>query len=232
MTLTDDRYGAPKVLDRVRGPRGESVLRQVDDRFEIISNGVFLMDTSDGASERLLVDAALARCAAPRPRLLIGGLGVGFSLVRAVAREHVCAVHVVEIEASVIDWHHRFLRHITGAALADPRVRVIPSDILDWLRRTPDPYDAICLDTDNGPDWLVYESNAGLYTDEGMNLLARRLRPGGVLAVWCARPDPAYEQRLRTRFASVEALTTPRPRGCPDVVYVAHGLGERPVMPG
>ncbi|MEV5413785.1 spermidine synthase [Thermopolyspora sp. NPDC052614] len=226
MTLTDDRYGAPKVLDRVRGPRGESVLRQVNGRFEIISNGVFLMDTSDGTSERLLIDAALARCAAPRPRLLIGGLGVGFSLVRAIAHKRLAAIDVVEIEASVIDWHHRFLRHITGAALADPRVRVIESDILDWLDRTPDRYDAICLDTDNGSDWLVFETNADIYADRGMNLLARRLRPGGVLAVWCARPDPAYEQRLRDRFNGVETVTTPRPRGCPDLVYVARACAR------
>lgn len=219
MTGVDGR--GPTVLDRVWSPRGELVLRETDGRFEIISNGVFLMDTSDGTSERLLVDAVVARAASPAPRLLIGGLGVGFSLVRAVAYGHLAAVDVVEIETAVIDWHRRYLRHLTGAAFADPRVRVIAADVRDWLARTADRYDAICLDTDNGPGWLVTAANAELYAERGMELAARRLRPGGLLAVWSAHRDPGYERRLRDRFGEVEVLEAPRPRGCPDVVYVA-----------
>jgi len=67
---------------------------------------------------------------------------------------------VVEIEPTVIDWHGRYLRHLTGVALADPRVRVIAADILDFLDSAGDRYDAICLDTDNGPGWLVFDRNA------------------------------------------------------------------------
>src|SRR5262249_22638221 len=147
-----DAAEPPTVLERATTERGELVLRARDGHFEVISNGVFLMDTSDGRSERMLVDAAVERTSAAAPRVLVGGLGVGFSLVRAAADARVATVDVVEIEPSLIEWHARYLRHITGAALADPRVRVIASDILRWLAGTADRYDAICLDTDNGPN--------------------------------------------------------------------------------
>lgn len=201
--------------------RGELVLRREGDRFEIVSNGVFLMDTSDGSSERLIVDAALHRCSADRPRVLIGGLGVGFSLVAAVEHESCQAIDVVELEPVIIGWHHRFLMPISGVAFADPRVGLIPADVLDHLAGTEQRYDAICLDIDNGPNWLVYDANAELYSDRGLGLVSSRLAPGGVLTVWSASRDPAYEVRLRRRFPDVEVLEVARPRGDPDLVYVA-----------
>ena len=218
--MPNDWYEPPTVLERVQTDRGELVLREAAGQFEVISNGVFLMDTSDGRSERLLVDAAVARCTTPAPRLLIGGLGVGFSLLRAVAHDHVAAIDVVEIEASIIDWHARHLHHLTGAALAEPRVRVIESGILEWLKITTSRYDAICLDTDNGPGWLVFDTNSEVYDAHGLDLAYRCLRPAGVLAVWSASRDQAYEDRLRARFGDVEVLETPQERGAPDVVYV------------
>lgn len=211
----------PQTLERVQTGRGEVVLRQNGGLFEIISNGVFLMDTSDGTSERLLIDAALGRCAAPRPRLLIGGLGVGFSLARAAASARPAAIDVVEIEPAIISWHQRYLSHITGRAVADPRVRVIEADVLDWLEGRCGRYDAICLDTDNGPDWLVCDANADLYAGRGLDLLSANLSPAGVLAVWGARRDPAYEQRLARRFSEVETAEVARARGEPDVIYLA-----------
>lgn len=209
------------VLDRVETERGELVLRLCDGRYEIISNGVFLMDTSGGSSERLLVDAALARCASPAPRVLIGGLGVGYSLVQAASHARVTAIDVVEIEPAIIEWHARFLSHLTGPAQQDPRVRIVASDIAAWLDAPGDPYDVICMDTDNGPNWLVWESNAAVYSDLGVNRALRRLRPGGVLAVWSAQRDEEYERRLRQRAAGLEIVGTPHQRGEPDVVYLA-----------
>ncbi len=211
----------PETLDRVRTARGELVLRRAGDRFEIISNGVFLMDTSDGTSERLLVEAALGRCAAPAPRLLIGGLGVGFSLRRAVGFGHVAAIDVVEIEPVIVGWHARYLRHLTGTALRDPRVRVIEADLYDRLLRAADRYDVMCLDTDNGPNWLVFPGNSALYAADGLALARRRLADHGVLAVWSAGRDESFEDRLRTGFGRVGVLETPRERGAPDIVYVA-----------
>ncbi|HET9944209.1 MAG TPA: hypothetical protein VFR56_01055, partial [Actinomycetes bacterium] len=114
----------PVVLERTTTPRGELVLRRVGEHLEVVSNGVFLMDTRDGRSERLLVRAALDVHPDPR-RLLIGGLGVGFSLVEAVAEPALTAIDVVEIEPDLVGWHATHLGHLTGAALADPRVRVV-----------------------------------------------------------------------------------------------------------
>jgi spermidine synthase len=211
----------PATLERVTTPRGELVLRRDGDRYEIISNGVFLMDTSDGESERLLIDAALERCQAASPRLLIGGLGVGFSLAQAVTHARLGHIDVVEIEGSIIGWHARHLQHISGEAMRDPRVRVIEADILDWLSRTADEYDAICLDTDNGPSWLVFDSNSEVYAARGLGLARDRLASGGVLAVWSASREGAYEERLGATFGDVTVLETPRERGAPDVVYLA-----------
>jgi spermidine synthase len=219
-------------VERVDTPRGELALRRRDGHYQIISNGTFLMDTRDGSSERLLVTAALDACAAPAPRVLIGGLGVGFSLAEAVAHASVAAVTVVEIEPAVVGWQRGHLRAYSGGALDDPRVTLVCADLIEWLDRTgctaslvrrtaPDEFDAICLDIDNGPHWTVTERNRTLYHAAGLELLARRLRPGGALAIWSAARVPEFEARLRERFGEVREHPVPVPRGEPDVVYVA-----------
>jgi spermidine synthase len=212
-------------LARLETGRGELVLRRAGDRFEIISNGVFLMDTSDGTSERLLVTAAVAACPAREPRILIGGLGVGFSLRRAADLDHVRAIDVVEIEPAIIGWHQTFLSHLTGVALADRRVSVHECDLVTWLRGHTDPYDVICVDTDNGPNWLVFDANRDLYAAAGLDLLASRLSDGGVLAIWSAARDLDFERRLRRRFGDFEMLESPVRRGSPDIVYLARRRG-------
>ncbi len=210
-----------EVYERRDGENGELVLRGDGRDFEIISNGVFLMDTRAGESERLLVRAALERVARPA-RVLIGGLGVGFSLAEALRAPAARAVTVVEREAAVIGWHATHLRACTGGALDDPRVRVEHADLPSWLRDgTGGAYDVVCLDIDNGPEWTVTETNAALYGSAGLDLLAARLRPGGVLAVWSAGAAPAFEARLRERFTGVSARAVAVARGEPDVVYLA-----------
>jgi spermidine synthase len=200
------------------------VLRQVGDDLEVVSNGVLLMDTRDGTSERLLVSAALAA----RPgaqRLLIGGLGVGFSLWEAVGARGLAEIDVVEIESDLVAWHHTHLRHITASALADDRVRVVVADLLDHLRQHPDGYDVVCLDVDNGPDWTVTSSNEELYRYEGLAAATAALRDDGVLAVWSASRSPGFEDRLAEHLSDVRALEVDvrLERAEPDVVY----LGRR-----
>ena len=215
----------PQVLDRVTTPRGELVLRRVGDDFEVISNGVFLMDTRDGRSERSLVREAVRQHSAPR-RLLIGGLGVGFSVLEALEHPEVEQVVVVEIEQVLVDWHATHLRERTGSALADPRVHVVVADVRDHLTESAAAYDLVCLDVDNGPDWTVTDANAGLYGEEGIAVCADALAPGGVLAVWSAGRAPHYEQLLRQQLDDVQVVEIPAyvERGAPDVVY----LGRRP----
>ena len=212
--------GEPVVLDRVTTPRGELVLRRVDGAFEVISNGVFLMDTRDGRSERALVRAAVARNPEAR-RLLVGGLGVGFSLLEAVASPGLTDIDVVEIEPVLVGWHETHLRDLTGSALHDPRVEVLQRDVRDHLRASPGRYDIVCLDVDNGPGWTVTEDNAELYGAVGLATCVEALVPGGVLAVWSAHRSPAYEQLVRESLGNFEVVEVEVARGEPDVVYLA-----------
>jgi spermidine synthase len=209
-----------EVYERRAGENGELVLRGDGQHFEIISNGVFLMDTRAGESERLLVRAALDRVARPAD-VLIGGLGVGFSLAEALVSPLTRTVTVVEREPAVIGWHATHLRHCSGGGVGDDRVRVERADLLGWLRATTGAFDVICLDVDNGPQWTVTEGNAALYGPEGLDLLGGRLRPCGVLAVWSATAAPAFEASLRERYTRVSAHPVPAARGEPDVVYLA-----------
>ncbi|WP_158881041.1 spermidine synthase [Amycolatopsis anabasis] len=210
-----------EVLDRVDGECGELVLRRVGADFEVIANGVFLMDTRNGESERLLVSVA-ADFVPGKARMLIGGLGVGYSLRAALDHPGVGEIVVVEREAAVIGWNRTGpLRDVHGDALADDRVRVVEADLVDWLEETEERFDALCLDIDNGPQWTVTEGNAELYGKAGLDMLAEHLCPGGVLAVWSAEASPAFTRRLRARFGQVQVLDVPVPRGEPDVVWLA-----------
>ncbi|MFC0599547.1 spermidine synthase [Streptomyces palmae] len=233
---TDPR---PVVLDRREGPYGEVVLRRrgggpdegapgQDAVYEIIANGCFLMDTSDGRSERLLIRAALAALPAdrPSPAVLIGGLGVGFSLAEAAAEPRWGRIAVVEREQAVIDWHRDGpLSAISAGALADPRSEIVHTDLVAYLRE-PGPagtaFDALCLDIDNGPDWTVTEDNEGLYSPAGLAACKARLTPGGVLAIWSAQPSPLFEETLRNAgFTDVRTEEIAVARGVPDVVHFA-----------
>jgi spermidine synthase len=220
-------YDTPVVLDRREGPYGEVVLRRHGALLQIIANGCFLMDTSDGRSERLLVDAALTALGARRePSVLIGGLGVGFSLAHAAANPRWGRITVVEREPAIVDWHRDGpLAELTAQALADPRTEVVEADLVTYVNETSATFDALCLDIDNGPDWTVTEDNEELYRPAGLAGCARVLTPGGVLAVWSAKPSPEFEGTLgNVGFRQVRTEEIPVARGVPDVVH----LGIRP----
>ena len=240
----------PQVLDRRQGPHGEVVLRRHGRLLQIIANGCFLMDTSDGRSERLLVSAALDTLlatrgpgAAPRdgarepqggphagPSLLIGGLGVGFSLAEAAAEPRWGRIDVVEREPAILDWHRDGpLAEISSNALADPRVRLLEGDLLALLRAAGPRYDALCLDIDNGPDWQVTSDNEHLYSPTGLADCRSALADGGVLAVWSAHPSEEFERNLRKAgFTGVHTREVPVARGVPDVLFLAsHHLASQ-----
>jgi spermidine synthase len=211
---------ASVTVERLATPRGELVLRRDGEHCEIVSNGIFLMDTRDGRSERELVRGALAGAPAGA-RVLIGGLGVGFSLAEAVRTPGVGQVTVVEIEPAVVRWHRTHLARWSAGALDDPRVEVVTADLGGWLRSGADRYDAVCLDVDNGPEWTVTVDNGGLYGQSGLAAVDRRLAAGGTLAVWSAGAAPAFEELLHRRYATVDTRLVPVARGEPDVVYLA-----------
>lgn len=229
----------PEVLDRRDGPFGEVVLRRHGELLQIVANGCFLMDTSDGRSERRLVRAALDALEPPKtarpaergaatgshggPSVLIGGLGVGFSLAEAAAEPRWGRITVVEREPAIVEWHRSGpLGPLSAGARSDPRTELVGDDLLAHLRRPGRQYDALCLDIDNGPDWTVTEDNDSLYSPAGLALCAGRLAPGGVFAVWSARPSAAFETALEAAgFSSVRTEEIPVARGVPDVVHLA-----------
>jgi len=222
-----------ELVDRREGPSGEIVLRRRGERcrgerFEVIANGCFLMDSSDGRSERLMVTAALDALDRPHgASVLIGGLGVGFSLAEVSADPRPARISVIEREQAIIGWHTRApapLRRFAGGGHADRRARLIRDDLLRHLRTTGDSYDAVCLDIDNGPDWTVTDGNRALYGPAGLDLLDRVLNDRGVLSVWSAMRSPEFTRLLETRFAWVKTLEVPLlpdRRGDPDVIFLA-----------
>jgi spermidine synthase len=206
------------VVERAVGRCGELVLLRRDGQYEIVANGVFLMDTRGGGSERLHVSVAARRMPAPG-RMLIGGLGVGFSLAAALVHPGVGEVHVVEREPAVLRWNRGPLASVNAGALSDPRVRTYETDVVEWLvNAAAGSLDAICLDVDNGPEWLVTPGNAWLYADEGLRTAARVLSPDGVLTIWSAAPVPAFVARMNDHFAEVETTVVSAARGEPDVI--------------
>jgi spermidine synthase len=216
------------LIDRREGPYGEVALRRRGDCFEIIANGCFLMDSSDGRSERLMVSAALGLLKQPAgASVLIGGLGVGFSMAEACADPRPRRIHVVERERAIIDWHTQGeapLRNAAGTGHDDPRTVIIHDDLDHHLRTAGELYDVVCLDIDNGPDWTVTDDNRSIYADAGLDVLEGALTDQGVLSVWSSARSPAFTRRLASRFARVRTLEVPvlSGRGAePDVVILA-----------
>lgn len=210
-----------EIIERVTTPRGELQLQRRGNAYEVISNGCFLMATYNGGSERALID--LGRQWVPNARrILVGGLGVGYTLRAALDAPGVERVTVVEIEPKVAEWNRSYLKAANGNALADPRVELVVQDLAEYLAGAPHPYDLIALDTDNGPDWTVFDQNARLWQAPGLDLLDRWLAPGGLLAFWSAMAGPAFEALLRQRYQEVGVYAVPAAvTETDDVVYLA-----------
>jgi spermidine synthase len=167
--------------------------------YVILAGGESLMSSRMHGSEEAL---ATLGCRTVRqreaPRVLVGGLGMGFTLRAALNLLPADAViTVAEMVPAVVEWNHGPLGPLAHHPLKDPRVRIDPRDVLLTLRDTPAGFDAVLLDVDNGPAPFTSDGNVGLYDDAGIRTLAGALRPDGVLAVWSARADRKFEQRLR-----------------------------------
>jgi spermidine synthase len=180
-------------------PDGKTIsLHEHDGSYTIRVNGVELMSTRQHASEERLAELACAHVRAiPRARVLIGGLGFGFTLKAALAAVAADATVVVaEILAAVIDWNRNPAYPFASDALADPRVIVRQQDVVEAIGATRAAYDAIALDVDNGPNALSADDNFRLYDYTGLQLAHAALRPRGCLALWSAAPDPIFERLM------------------------------------
>ncbi len=173
------------------------VLSERDGVFQIRLDGRELMSSRAHGSEAALARLAQEAIRGVRaPRILVGGLGMGFTLRAALdAFPPSARLVVAEVFPEVVAWNRGPLAHLASRPLSDRRVRVLETDVATALE--PGRYDAVLLDVDNGPAAFTLESNAGLYTVEGLRRIARSLTPGGVLALWSADVEPAFERRLR-----------------------------------
>jgi spermidine synthase len=165
-------------------------------------------------------------------RVLIGGLGLGFSLQRVLALvgKH-AKVQVAELLPEVVQWNREFLQRVNGALLREPRVEVVVGDVFSLIRRAePESYDAILLDVDNGPTSLVQARNAALYDKRGFGLIKRALKIGGKVAFWSACPEPSFANSLKRAGFTVEAAPAKaheRAKRAAHIIYV----GERTPTP-
>jgi spermidine synthase len=175
-----------------------------------------LMNSRMHGSEQALAELACAKIGhVPAPRLLIGGLGMGFTLAAALKTVGPGAsVVVAELVPEVVEWNRTVLGAVAGHPLADPRSSVHVGDVADVIRATPRGFDAILMDVDNGPEALVRRENDWLYSGEGLRAARAALRARGVLAVWSAGPDKAFSKRLQDAgFEVTEHVVRPHRAG-------------------
>jgi spermidine synthase len=188
--------GDLRELGRATGEHGEVVLRRrASGVTELIVDGVFAMDDVDTSTERALATEALRRCSGERLRVLVGGLGLGWTAAAVLAEPRVAEVDVVELQPALVGWAAGGL--LPGLPeLPAGQLRLQVADVADALAAGPGRWDAVLLDVDNGPAFLVHPANAGLYADAGLTTALAALRPGGVLAIWSADPAPELAARL------------------------------------
>jgi spermidine synthase len=187
---------------------GELRLMRRGDEFSIRLGHNELMNSRLGGSEAALATMACERIRArQRAEILIGGLGMGFTLRAALAVLGAQArIIVAELVPAVTAWARGPMAEVFGDSLTDPRVRVREADVAHLIRRDPAAFDAILLDVDNGPAGLTRKANDGLYEPAGLSAAHTALRPGGVLAVWSSGPDPGFTRRLRKSGFGVEEI--------------------------
>lgn len=191
---------------------GELRLIRRGDDYSIMLGANELMSSRLSGSEEELARIACERTAGrARPRVLIGGLGMGFTLKAALeALPADAVVTVAELVPAVVRWAQEPLAHLFGNSLADPRVTVVTADVAELIASGD--WDAILLDVDNGPDGLSAAGNDRLYDRSGLAAAWRALRVGGVLGVWSAQPDAGFTRRLGQAGFEVEEAAA-RARG-------------------
>jgi spermidine synthase len=200
------------LLDTAVVPGGEGNLRLMrrGAEFSIRLDHNELMNSRLSGSEEALAAIACDRFKSRTAKVLIGGLGMGFTLRAALASLGPDAsVVVAELVPAVITWARGPMLDVFGNSLADPRVRIREADVGELIRSSPSKFDAILLDVDNGPDGLTRKANDALYDLRGLRAARRALRTAGVLAIWSAKPDPKFTLRLGHANFDVDVRKVP-----------------------
>ena len=191
-----------KLIDRSEIPNNGGELRlyrRAEEYSIMIVGGGELMNTRMHGSEDALAELGCRHLQGePRPRILIGGLGMGFTLAAALKQlGDTAEVVVAELVPAVVQWNRDHLGQYAGQPLADPRSTVSIGDVAAQIRKGRSAFDAILLDVDNGPEGLTHRENDWLYSTKGLIAAYAALRPQGVLAVWSAGPEHTFSERLR-----------------------------------
>lgn len=217
-TLGRERHGDHEVALRERRLESGRLVH------ELIVNGTFAMDSREVASE-----VALADCVADARRVLVGGLGLGFTAARLL--EHgVRHLDVVELEPALVRWAQEGKTPVLGRVAGDPRTHLHVGDVADVLGGGSGPageWDAILLDVDNGPDFLIHDTNGALYDAPRLAAALGRLAAGGTLAVWCQGRSPALAATLARLAPGAREVIVPVEREGHRIEYAIH-LATRP----
>ncbi|RWL44155.1 MAG: hypothetical protein EOR60_19005 [Mesorhizobium sp.] len=214
-------------LDSARTPNGgqELRLKQRGTEFSIMLGTNELMNSRLSGSEEALARLSCERIAGRKqPGILIGGLGMGFTLRAALAAlGSEAAITVAELVPEVVGWARGPMAKIFDGCLDDPRVSIREADVGQLIRAQKAAWDAILLDVDNGPEGVVYKGNDSLYDAAGLAAARAALKPGGVLAVWSQGPDSGFTRRLKQAGFAVEEVNTRAhgKRGARHVIWIA-----------
>jgi len=220
-------------IDSAPVPDGTQELRlkQRGTEFSIMHGTNELMNSRLSGSEEALARLSCARIAARnQPRILIGGLGMGFTLRAALAEvSGDASITVAELVPAVIAWARGPMAELFGGCLDDPRVSVREADVGQVIRSDALTWDAILLDVDNGPQGIVHKANDTLYGAAGLSAARAALKPGGVLAVWSQGPDAGFSRRLKQAGFAVEEIKARAngKRGARHVIWIAAAAAQR-----
>jgi spermidine synthase len=221
-------------IDTARVPGADIELRLMrrGEEFSMMLGQNELMNSRLSGSEQALATLTCKKIeAVGRPHLLVGGLGMGFTLRAALAvlgRD--ARITVAELVPAVIAWARGPMAGLFGDSLADPRASIREADVVDVIKTSPSAFDAILLDVDNGPEALIRKANDALYDLNGLNAIRGALRPGGILAVWSSGPNIAFTKRLRAADFDVNEVgvrATTKRSGAHHVIWFATKAGAR-----
>ncbi len=218
-----------KKLDEATGPDGKRfVLAERSGEVAIRVGAITLMSSRAHHSEEVMARVVCEKLSGESPKVLIGGLGFGFTLRAALdSLPPGARVEVAEILGPVIGWNKTKLANLAGRPLEDPRVELVEKDVAGVLKSAKSTYDAILLDVDNGPEPLSQQANKALYSPRGLAQAHRALARGGIFSVWSVSQDEAFRGRLAAAGFAVEvhrapafASLTGAARGKMHVIYV------------
>ncbi len=186
-------------LERAGNDAGDEILlRKRDDIYEIRYNGLELMSNINYQSETILAERSLRLYGRLPKSILIGGLGMGFTLRAALDYlPFDTEITVCELVPEIVEWNRSCIGHLAGHPLRDPRVKIRVGDVMDILKAQRNTFDIILMDTDNGPDFTVRSSNNKIYANCGLRAVERALNPEGIASFWSATISQEFEDNLR-----------------------------------